>query len=64
MLVLSRKLDESILLTGGIKITITGIHRGKVKVGIEAPPEILVYREEITPPGFVKAKQQPCQQSK
>lgn len=64
MLVLSRKIDEVILLTGGIKITIADIQRGKVKIGIEAPPEILVYREEIAPPGFVEVKKQPCQQSK
>lgn len=64
MLVLTRKLDESILLTGGIKITITDIDRGKVRIGIEATPEILVYREEIAPPGFATARQQSCQQPK
>lgn len=47
MLILSRKPGESIILDGGIKITVTDIQRGQVKIGIEAPSEIKVYREEI-----------------
>jgi carbon storage regulator len=47
MLVLSRKLNESIIIDGSIKVTITAIDHGKVRIGIEAPPEVPVHREEV-----------------
>ena len=47
MLVLSRKLNEKIVIDGGIVITVVKIERGQVRVGIEAPEQIKVYREEI-----------------
>ncbi|MBN2258973.1 MAG: carbon storage regulator CsrA [Clostridiales bacterium] len=47
MLVLTRKLDEGIVLSGDIVIKILGIEDGKVKIGIEAPKHIEIHREEI-----------------
>jgi carbon storage regulator len=47
MLVLSRKLGESICIDEGIKITITGIDRNKVRIGITAPASMRVDREEV-----------------
>lgn len=47
MLVLSRKTDESIQIQDNIKITIIAIERDRVKLGIEAPKEIKINREEI-----------------
>ena len=47
MLVLTRKVGESIIIDGCITVTITAIDGGKVRVGISAPPEIRVDREEI-----------------
>lgn len=47
MLVLSRKPTERIRITGGIVITIVQIHGGKVSVGIEAPPDVRVLRDEL-----------------
>jgi carbon storage regulator len=47
MLVLSRKLGESIILDGSIKVTVVAVDRNKVRIGIEAPPEVPVHREEI-----------------
>jgi carbon storage regulator len=47
MLVLSRKLGESIILDGTIKVTVVAVDRNKVRIGIEAPPEVPVHREEI-----------------
>lgn len=47
MLVLSRKLDEAIWLGDNIKIKIMGIDKGVVKLGIEAPSEITILREEL-----------------
>lgn len=49
MLVLSRKLNEKIVIDGGIVITVVKIDRNQVRIGIEAPGHVPVYREEILP---------------
>jgi len=47
MLVLSRKVNEKIVIDGGIVITVVKIEGGQVRLGIEAPKHIKVFREEI-----------------
>lgn len=47
MLVLSRKIGESVVIGNSIRITVLGFDRGFVKVGIEAPRSIPVHRQEI-----------------
>ncbi len=47
MLILTRKLGESIAIGDNIKISVLGIHGRQVRIGIDAPPEIVVHREEI-----------------
>lgn len=47
MLVLSRKKKETVLIGEDIKVTIIGIEGDKVKLGIEAPSEIHIYRGEV-----------------
>ena len=47
MLVLSRKKDEKIVLTGGIEVSIVQIRGDKVRLGIVAPKEIAVHRSEV-----------------
>jgi len=47
MLILSRKLDEAIWLGDNIKVKIMGIEKGTVKIGIEAPTNITILREEL-----------------
>ena len=47
MLSLKRNIDESIYIGDDVKIIIIGIQDGQVKLGIEAPKEIPVHREEI-----------------
>ena len=47
MLVLSRKLGEKIHIGDNITVTIVDIDRGKVRIGIEAPREVPVFRHEL-----------------
>jgi carbon storage regulator len=47
MLVLSRKLGEKIVIGDNIVVTVVKIDRNQVRLGIEAPSTIPVYREEI-----------------
>jgi len=49
MLVLSRKLNEKIVIDGGIVVTVVKIDRNQVRIGIEAPGHVAVFREEICP---------------
>jgi len=47
MLILSRKLNESIVIDGRIVVKVLRIEKESVKLGIQAPPEVPVHREEI-----------------
>jgi carbon storage regulator len=47
MLVLSRKLNEKIVINGEIVVTVVKIDRNQVRIGIAAPDHIPVFREEI-----------------
>jgi len=47
MLILGRKEGEEILLGNNIKIKITTINNGTVKIGIDAPRDLLVLRGEL-----------------
>ena len=47
MLVLSRKKDESIVINDNIVITVVEIRGDKVRLGIQAPREVPIHRQEI-----------------
>ncbi len=47
MLILTRKIDESIRIGDHIKITVIEIEGKHIKLGIEAPKNISVHREEV-----------------
>jgi carbon storage regulator len=49
MLVLSRKLGEKIYINENICITVVDIDRGKIRLGIEAPREVPIFRKELLP---------------
>jgi carbon storage regulator len=49
MLVLSRKLGQRFQIGRDVKVTIVKIDRNSVRIGIEAPDDVTVYREEIAP---------------
>ncbi len=47
MLVLSRKAEESMIIGDDIKITVLDIRGGQVRIGITAPQEVKINREEV-----------------
>jgi carbon storage regulator len=47
MLVLTRNLGEKIRIGHDITITVVRVQGDKVRIGIEAPPDVAVFREEI-----------------
>jgi carbon storage regulator len=47
MLVLTRKLDETIVIGDDIRITVVEVRHDQVKLGITAPRDIPVHREEV-----------------
>ena len=49
MLVLSRKLGEKICIGDNIFITVVDIDRGKIRLGIDAPRDVPIYRQELLP---------------
>jgi carbon storage regulator len=53
MLVLSRKPDESIVIDEKITITVLEVRGNKIRLGIEAPKEISIMREELIDTGLL-----------
>jgi carbon storage regulator len=47
MLVLSRKVGETFLIGDQIRVTVLGVQGRKVRLGIQAPDNVTVWREEI-----------------
>jgi carbon storage regulator len=47
MLVLTRKLNEAIVIDGNITVTVVGIRGNQVRLGITAPRSLGVYRSEL-----------------
>jgi len=47
MLVLSRKVGEKILIGDNISVTVVRVAQGTVRIGVEAPQELPIVREEI-----------------
>lgn len=47
MLVLSRKVNQSIMVGDNVRVVVVAVDRDQVKLGIEAPREIAVHRSEI-----------------
>lgn len=60
MLILTRKLGESITIGDDIKVSVLGIRGRQVRLGIEAPAKVVVHREEI----YVKIQEENRKASK
>ncbi len=51
MLVLTRKVEQGILIDGNIVVKILSIEGGRVKLGIDAPKDVQILRDELTKRG-------------
>jgi carbon storage regulator len=47
MLVLSRRVGEEIVIDGNIRVTVVEVQGNRIRLGITAPPEVAVHREEV-----------------
>ncbi len=47
MLVLTRNIGETIVIDGRIRVTVVAIAGGKVRIGVDAPDDVRVDREEV-----------------
>lgn len=60
MLILSRKLEESIIINGNIEIKIVSIDDNRVRIGVNAPANVEVHRKEV----FEKIEEENMQAAK
>jgi len=54
MLILTRKLGESIIIGQKVQLSVVEINKNNIKIGINAPKDITIYREEV----FEKIKEE------
>ena len=54
MLILTRKLGESIIIGENVQLSVVEINKNNIKIGINAPKDITIYREEV----FEKIKEE------
>ena len=47
MLILTRRPEESVIIDGDIKIKILSVNGNQVRIGFEAPEEVIIVREEL-----------------
>jgi carbon storage regulator len=47
MLVITRKLDQSLIIDGRIEVLVIGLNRDGVRLGIKAPKDVQVHRREV-----------------
>ena len=47
VLILTRKVGESVLIGDGIKVSVLAVKGNQVRVGIDAPKDVSVHREEV-----------------
>ena len=47
MLILTRKVDQGIVIAGNIHVRVLGVERDRVKIGISAPLDVTILRQEL-----------------
>ena len=47
MLILTRRISESVIIGDNVKVTVLGVKGNQIRIGIEAPKDVSIHREEI-----------------
>ena len=47
MLILTRRVGEKIIIGGNVTVTVLGVKSNQIRIGIDAPRDVMVNREEI-----------------
>lgn len=47
MLILTRRLNETVMIGDAVTVTVLGVKGGQVRLGINAPKDVAVHREEV-----------------
>ena len=64
MLVFTRKIGESLIIGGDITVTVVKVAAGGVRLGIQAPPEYVIVRNELRDSTDKEPKKSPAQSKK
>lgn len=58
MLVLSRKVGEEVIIDGHIRVSVVRVRGNRVRIGIQAPPDVCIRRQDPTSANTLDAKPQ------
>ena len=47
MLILTRRVGEKLIIAGKVTVEVLGVRGNQIRIGIDAPPEVQIHREEI-----------------
>lgn len=62
MLILTRRVDESLVIGDNVTVTVLGVKGNQVRIGVDAPRDVSVHREELAQKHDVRDSKRPSSQ--